>query len=187
MTCWNNRELGKKIISLGLKLYQIIGFIWGGRHGIYWLGTKQHWRRLKGLKTTFQEGEKHQQTGNRGKRVQHQHSLPKQFNSALAVSGSLALPPRQKLKEGLERCIALLGTEPAEKATVWMNFSATVGQQGECHIYKWSKKKQIIMWRKQMGMQCFESPFILGIFLWFCKNGVAQVPLIKSPLPAEIM
>lgn len=38
-----------------------------------------------------------------------------------------------------------------------------------------------------MAAQRFENPLILGIFLWFCKNGVAQVPSIKSPLPSEII
>lgn len=66
-----------------------------------------------GLKMTFLEGEKYQQAGSRGK-----STTPKQSPQRNSVQGSLAPPPRQKLKEGLERYIGLLGIEPAEKVTM---------------------------------------------------------------------
>lgn len=59
--------------------------------GMCCLGTKQCWWRLKGLMISFWDQDPTPTVS------------PNKFHSALVGNESLVLPPRQKLKEGLER------------------------------------------------------------------------------------
>lgn len=154
LTCWNNRKLRKKIIPMRLTLNWILRSSRREAHRTYWLEKKYNigggWRGWKWL------SRRERSTSKKGivvKESSPNTTSPKKFNSAFGGSGSLAFPPRQKLKEGVEKCIALL-----EK-----------------------KKKKRIMWRKQKAVSVLKYPLTVGYFPVFLQEWSGTSAINKKP------